>query len=53
MFFEVVGFLSGCAGIGAAFWLLHRRDRGRVISGFYAGSRGARRGGNALIWPSR
>jgi hypothetical protein len=53
MGFEVAGFLSGVAGIGMALWVLHRRDRGRVIAGFDAGrGRNARRG-NALIWPSR
>ena len=31
MFFEVVGFLSGVAGIGAALWLLHRRDSTHVM----------------------
>ena len=52
MFFEIVGFVSGMAGIGVAFGLLLKHERERVIGGFYRDRRRAR-GGNALIWPSR
>ena len=31
MLFEFAGFLSGVTAIGIAFWLLHRRDTGRVM----------------------
>ncbi|WP_421694441.1 hypothetical protein [Aestuariivirga sp.] len=44
MFFEVAGFLSGVASIGAALWLLHRRDSERVMRGIHGinGIRGGR-----------
>jgi hypothetical protein len=29
MLFELLGFLSGTAAIGAAFWLLYQRDSSR------------------------
>ncbi len=41
MLFEVVGFLSGVAGVGVAFWLLYQRDRTRVVANIY-GTGGAR-----------
>ena len=40
MLFEVLGFLSGVAGIGAAFWLLYARDSSRVVEGVYGVRRG-------------
>ena len=41
MVFEIAGFLSGVAGIGAAFWFLYMRDSDRVMRGIY-GERGGR-----------
>ena len=38
MFFEVAGFLSGVAGVGAAFWLLYQRDSTRVVASVYGAS---------------
>ncbi|WP_290546455.1 hypothetical protein [Aestuariivirga sp.] len=35
MLFEILGFLSGTVGIGAAFWMLYRRDSSRVVEGIY------------------
>ena len=35
MLFEVLGFLSGIGGIGAAFWLLYQYDSSRVVEGIY------------------
>ena len=43
MLFEVLGFLSGVAGIGAAFWLLYQRDSSRVVEGVYGVRRGRQR----------
>ena len=51
MFFEAVGFVTGAGMMGAAWMLLLRRDRQRVLNGFYG--RDAARPRNALIWPSR
>ncbi len=54
MVFEALGFVTGVAVIGAAWMMLLRHERWKVLSGFYAGTPGkAHRGGNALIWPSR
>lgn len=52
MFFEAVGFVTGAGMMGAAWMLLLRRDRQRVLNSFY-GKSGAQRTRNALIWPSR
>ncbi len=35
MLFEIAGFLCGVGGIGAAFWLLHRRDAERLVASIY------------------
>jgi hypothetical protein len=43
MLFEVLGFFSGVAGIGAAFWLLYQRDSSRVVEGIYGVRRGRQR----------
>lgn len=43
MLFEVLGFLSGLAGIGAAFCLLYQRDSSRVVEGVYGVRRGRQR----------
>ena len=43
MLFEVLGFLSGITGIGAAFWLLYQRDSSRVVEGVYGVRRGRQR----------
>ena len=43
MLFEVLGFLSGIIGIGAAFWLLYQRDSSRVVEGVYGVRRGRQR----------
>lgn len=43
MLFEIAGFLTGIAGVGVAFWMLYRRDSGRVLSGIY-GPGGGRAG---------
>lgn len=40
MVFEILGFLSGTAGIGVAFWLLYQRDSSRVVEGVYGVRRG-------------
>jgi len=53
MVFELFGFVSGVGAIGAAWILLLRHERFKVINGFYAGSRAGGGRGNALIWPSR
>jgi hypothetical protein len=38
--FEFLGFVSGLAGIGLAMFLLYRRDRSRVVRGFYGQTSG-------------
>ena len=43
MLFGFLGFVSGLAGIGAAFWLLYRRDSSRVVEGVYGIRRGRQR----------
>lgn len=43
MLFEVLGFLSGIAGIGTAFWLLYQHDSSRVVEGVYGVRRGRQR----------
>lgn len=53
MILELFGFVSGVGAIGAAWMLLLRHERFKVISGFYAGRRVGDTRGNALIWPSR
>lgn len=53
MVFEIIGFLSGGAGIGTAWMLLLRYERGKVFNGFYAHGPSRSPGGNALIWPPR
>ena len=53
MVFEVVGFAAGAAGTGAAWALLMRHERGRIIRGVYRSRAERPSGGNALIWPSR
>jgi hypothetical protein len=53
MVFEIAGFFLGSLLIGAALMLLHRHESGRVFHSFYQGKAASRRGGNALIWPSR
>lgn len=51
MFFEAVGFVTGAGMMGAAWFLLLRRDRQRVLNAFYGPETDKPR--NALIWPSR
>lgn len=53
MVFELIGFVSGVGAIGAAWLLLLRHERFKVMNGFYAGRRRGDVQGNALIWPSR
>jgi hypothetical protein len=53
MVFEIAGFVLGSFIIGAALMALHRHESGRVFNSFYQGKGPSRRGGNALIWPSR
>ncbi len=53
MVFEVLGFATGIAAIGAAWSLLMRHERYRIIRSVYCGRPEKPRGGNALIWPSR
>ncbi len=43
MLFELLGFVSGLAGIGAAFWLMYQRDSSRVVEGVYGVRRGRHR----------
>jgi hypothetical protein len=43
MLFGLLGFLSGTAAIGAAFWLLYQRDSSRVVEGVYGVRRGRQR----------
>jgi len=43
MLFEILGFVSGVAAIGAAFWLLYQRDSSRVVAGVYGVGRGRQR----------
>lgn len=43
MLFEVMGFLFGVAGVGAAFWGLYQRDSSRVVEGVYGVRRGRQR----------
>lgn len=40
MLFELLGFLSGVAAIGAGLWLLYQRDSSRVVEGVYGVARG-------------
>ena len=43
MLFEVLGFVSGVAAIGAAFWLLYEHDSSKVVEGIYGVRRGRQR----------
>jgi hypothetical protein len=53
MLFEVFGFVSGVAAIGAAWVVLWRHDLLKVLNSFNGERRNRSRSGNALIWPSR
>ena len=43
MLFEVLGFLSGVAGIGVGLWLLYHHDSRRVVEGVEGVRRGRQR----------
>ncbi len=53
MVFEISGFVTGVAGIGAGWWLLWHHDLVKVLSNFGDGRGRHARTQNALIWPSR